>query len=92
MFRIVRINGDETVRIVLDERLDIKTSYNLKTSDDPKTLSGLQGSTAKEALNNWYEENLKEYDEFFAQSTFCSDSNFINESVDGKRSNTYQRI
>ncbi len=92
MFRIVRINGDETVRIVLDERLDIKTSYNLKTSDDPKTLSGLQESTAKEALNNWYEENLKEYDEFFAQSTFCSDSNFINESVDGKRSNTYQRI
>ena len=92
MFRVVRINGDETVRAVLDEKIELKTAYNLNTSDNPKTLSGLETSTVNTTLNNWLEENLKEYDEFLAASTFCSDSDFINESVDGKRSSTYQRI
>ena len=33
MFRIVRINGDETVRVVLDEKLELKTPYNLNENE-----------------------------------------------------------
>ena len=61
MFRIVRINGDETVRLVLDEKIDIKTPYNLNENEDRKVLSGLQDSTVNAALNKWMEDNLADY-------------------------------
>ena len=92
MFRIVRINGDETVRVVLDEPIDIKTPYNLNESEDRKLLSGLTGSTVNAVLNKWMEDNLIDYQDYFAEGKFCTDSEFINESIDGKKSNSYQRI
>ncbi len=92
MFRIVRINGDETVRVVLDEKLDIRTAYNLNEAEDRKTLSALSDSTVSATLNNWVADNLAEYQDYFAAGSFCTDSDFINESVDGKKSNIYQRI
>ena len=92
MFRIVRINGDETVRVVLDEKLELKTPYNLNENEDRKVLSALQNSTVSESLNKWMEENLGDYKDYFAEGSFCSDSEFINEAIDGKKSNTYQRI
>ena len=92
MFRIVRINGDETVRVVLDEKLEVKTPYNLNEAEDRKVLSTLSDSTVNTALHTWYEGNLIAYNDYLAEGSFCTDSEFINDSIDGKKSNTYQRI
>ena len=95
LYRIVRINGDGTVRIVLDGVLPDTVSYNTNTisgSENVTSLSFLNGSSIINYLNNWYDNNLNEYKEFLTVGDYCIDSTFNHEINGIVYSSMYERI
>jgi len=71
-WRIVRINGDGTVRLVLDGVTDVISSYY---SSENKIFS-YEESEMNIYLENWLQENLEDFIDYIANSKFCSDINF----------------
>ena len=91
VWRIVRINGDGTIRLIYDgaDIVDNDTKhitsiamsmYN-EYDNDIKYVgytyedNGIQvDSTIKDAVDTWYETNLKtNYEKYIADSVFCND-------------------
>lgn len=69
-FKIVRINGDGTVRLVLDGQTeDLKKYYE---SHEKFTY---KESTLYTYLSAWVVENLKGYTSFLANHKYCNDNN-----------------
>jgi len=100
IFRIIRINGDGTVRLILNEGIG-STTFN-STSNVQKNSgytfdrnSTEQNSKIKQYLENWYngtgefvgnDDPLINYDTYIASTNFCNDtSTYIPEN----NTNTY---
>lgn len=69
-WRIVRINGDGTVRIILDDI--ISESANYKNEESESFL--YQDSYINTSLENWYQENLRNYTSNIATTYYCNDT------------------
>ena len=94
-FRVVRINGDETVRVVLDGVIEKPEKYNTKELEENgkiEFMARLDNTSLKDYLNNWLKDNLGDYDKYLANGKFCTDINFSNNINDIKYSSTYERI
>lgn len=83
-WRIIRINGDDTIRLILNDTLD-EIAFNEVNNDSIyagftfKENEILKSSTIKDYLDNWYNTNIKQYDTYVAISNFCNDANnYIN--------------
>ena len=74
IFRIVRINGDGTIRLVLNESI-ATTSYSTTngTTDGAKYMN----SNAKTILDEWY-KSIDDISNYTTQSKFCNDINMDN--------------
>ena len=95
MFRIVRINGDGTVRLVLDNVLDKQYVYNSKLQTDLKeneSLAVLNNSSLMNILLDWLNTNLKDYSSFITEGDFCTDTTFNYTLNNNNYSKTYERI
>ena len=68
MWRIVKINGNNTVKIVLDGTTDSLSTYYDEVSNNFFTY---QNSGIKKYLESWYQENLSQYDKYIASSKAC---------------------
>ena len=68
-WRIVRINGDGTVRMILDDI--ISESANYKNEESESFL--YQDSYISTALDNWHQENLRNYTNYIATTNYCND-------------------
>ena len=78
-WRIVRINGDETVRIVLDGiSSNVSNFYKDGTSDYTFDTSEM-----KTNLDVWYQDNLSNYENLISSNHFCNDSTYLNDSMQG---------
>lgn len=78
-FRVVRINGDGTVRIVLDNVIDTQYAYNTNPLGENMTLgslASLQNATLSNNLIEWFNNNLKEYENYVVPGNFCTDVEF----------------
>ena len=93
MFRIVRINGDGSVRLVLDGVIEgeYKFVQNLN-SKDYLSNSILTKSSLYSILDEWYNDNLVNYDSYIKNSNFCYDTNYYLESEGENYTNSYNRI
>lgn len=69
LFRIVRINGDGSIRVVLDNEIPESVYYE---SED-KTDISFNNSKIYNSLKEWYQQNLITYDDYLSESKFCSD-------------------
>lgn len=92
MFRIVRINGDGTVRLVLNDVLSMEYPYNSKTVADPTQLAILNDSSIINVLNEWADDKLKDYSAYLALGDYCTDSGFTYSFNNINYSRTYERI
>lgn len=95
IFRIVRINGDSTVRLVLNDVLPNQYAYNTNTiseGGDVSSLTLLGSSTVLNELNTWFDSNFSNYSEYFSVGDYCTDSSFVFELNGIKYSTTYERI
>ena len=77
MWRIVRINGNGTVKLILDGSISNQTAaYNLnqdKTLSDYLPLGNYENSNLSLVLNNWYNLNLYNYDTIISNTKYCLD-------------------
>lgn len=74
-WRIVRINGDGSIRLVLDKAIDLSSIYTSNISDYSYKVSEI-----KTALDNWYQANLESYSNFITVGKFCNDSELVENS------------
>lgn len=80
IWRIVRINGDGTVRLVLNETIDTLSTYNTEETSFKETA-------LYDSLETFYENNLSYYEKNIANSKFCSET-----SITDNKYNAYTRI
>lgn len=71
-FKIVRINGDGSVRLILDDTIKLSkysstNNYAFEKSDIYKTLT------------EWLETNFKEYTKYLTTKLYCNDNNEDND-------------
>lgn len=66
-WKIVKINGDGSIKLVLDNIVDEISKYY---SENYSFLN----SAIFEKLNNWYTNNLNDYSDYIAYYKFCNDT------------------
>lgn len=85
LWQIVRINGDQTVRLKALENVSVNsvnsayTYYNshICTKDNPCTAyEAGTSSPQKIALENWFNTYLNSYKSYIALARFCNDTTF----------------
>lgn len=72
LWRIVRINSDSTVTLVLDNLLEEETTFFEENENESTEFTN---SDISKALNNWYDVNLTEFDSYIASAKYCTDDN-----------------
>jgi hypothetical protein len=93
-YRIVRINGDSTVRIVLDESVR-REAYNtnpLAAGATNESLLDINNASIKLALNEWYNAYINEYDKFIEEGKYCIEKEFNNMINNYTYTSVYDRI
>lgn len=94
-FRVVRINGDGSVRLVLDDALETQLAYNENTLTDEssvESLAILSTSSLKAELDKWLQKNLSEFSHIIVEGKYCTDLDFTNQMNELTYSSTYARI
>lgn len=93
LWRIVRVNGDESIRLILEG--DIGSS-NWNDSDNLNTSTEYTYSNSKKELDNWYTKKLKNvsnYDKLIVESIFCNDTTISSKySYLDLSNNSYNRL
>ncbi len=81
-WKILRINGNGNIRLILDNTIN-SNYYNNNLSADPISLVNYENSNIKTILETWYQQNLKNYDQFISEDNYCNDLSVIenNESI-----------
>lgn len=95
-WRIVRINGDSSIRLILDNVLESDYAFNTNVLDsnrnDYYSLGNYSDATISLVLKEWYETNISNYSKNVVESKFCSDIMLGKEETDIAYSNNYIRI
>lgn len=75
LWRIVKINEDGTIKLILNDYLGEKSNYY--NSDDGKSIEerlDFSKSNVEHVLNSWYQNNLNSYEKYLATIKYCVDS------------------
>lgn len=96
MWRIVRINGDGTIRLILNDSINDPVAFNTKTiaegRNDYYTLADITDSSISSVLKKWYSSNLTSFNGSISESKFCSDTTIGKEDTSISYFNSYIRI
>ncbi len=91
-WRIIRINGNGSVRMILSDSIEDAAYNTISTEEKYEGYTYKNGdeensSNAKIILDKWYKENItdKDFDKYVATEYFCNDSSVFNE--EGSRIN-----
>lgn len=87
LWRIVRINGDGTVRLVLNSAVEELSSYH----NEVGKIEEYEKTEVNKNLQAYYENYLKSYDNFIANTKFCEDDSSTEKDGD-KIYNAYTRL
>ena len=68
MWRIVRINGNNTIKVILDSTTGDLVEYYVDKNNE---YYKYPNSNIKTYLNNWYNENLKMYEKYIYTGKLC---------------------
>ena len=87
IWRIIRINEDESIRLIKQENIG-ESAFNENNNDNAYvgymygtagsttydiTHTNVNSSTIKTVIDKWYEDNLKNYNGYLADAGFCGD-------------------
>ena len=101
LWRIVRVNGDGTIRLIADGAIG-NSKFNEDYDDEkyvgytydnssPNVQDGTN-STIKTYLENWYTENMSEYDNLIASTRYCNNTMVSNTSENSIFYDAYDRL
>ena len=93
-FKILRINGDSSIRLILSDALDSNYAYNNDNSEveDYTDKLKLENASIKDVLDKWLNANFSNYTKYISNSTFCEDLNVYKEENYTIYLNTYNRL
>ena len=93
-WKIVRINGDSTVRLIMNNALDNQVAYNDDVEETDNYISKLEfdNSKIKSELNSFILSNLQESTKYIVESTFCEDTSVFKDEDDIIYLNPYNRV
>ncbi len=77
-WRIVKINSDGSVKLILDDYAD--ATANFYDTDGTKSLEEKLNITSNqmyEFLNEWYQENIKSYEHSLISNKYCVDDSIF---------------
>jgi len=74
MWRIVRINGNNTIRVVLDGTTDDLIDYYQNNAAN--AYFSYNNSSVKNYLSNWYNEKLRPYDKYISTTKSCDNISY----------------
>ena len=76
LWRVVRINPDKSVKLVLDSTLDSMESFN---DEEQVGNESFEESHLYSLLQDFYNIHLQEYDRYIASTPYCFDNSVLNE-------------
>ncbi|MBR1748834.1 MAG: hypothetical protein IJ743_03460 [Bacilli bacterium] len=76
LWRVVRINPDKSVKLVLDSTLDSMESFN---DEEQVGNESFEESHHYSLLQDFYNIHLQEYDRYIASTPYCFDNSVLNE-------------
>ena len=86
IWRIIRVNEDGTIRMILSTN----AGNNKYTSDTSINKMRYNESDIKKSLDSWYNSNLKTNESSIANSTFCDEFKVANSSSDNYKSSAQE--
>ncbi len=86
LWRIIRINGDGTVRLILEDALNELSSYSSK-----ENFENYENSDIYEKINSFYTSYLKNNENYIANTKFCQENENISNG-NNKTYNAYTRL
>ena len=69
IWRVVRINGNGTIRLITNNDID-KISFDEKDKSNKSYKNNIE-----DIINKWYEDNLIEYGDLLSNEVFCINNN-----------------
>lgn len=73
-WRIVKINSDGSVKLILNNYIDDKANYyNADNAGSIDSKMKFTDSNINNALKTWYQTNLNGYEKYIANSKYCVD-------------------
>ena len=93
-WKIVRINGDSTIRLISVTPLDSQIAYNddSEVTEDYASKLEYKNSKVKEQLDSFLSSNLQENAKYIVESTFCEDTAVYTEENDTTILGSYNRV
>ena len=70
-WRIVRINEDGSIRIVLQSTINSGTDYQFNSSSSSYDKLYYSNSTLKSNVESWYNDKIKAYDKYVVYGDYC---------------------
>ena len=88
MWRIIRVNGNGSIRLILDSDIPGSSMYDSTlTTNRLQHLKILNNLIVYNALEKFYDENLKKYDDYISSEKYCIDVTY-----EGDNLSNYYRI
>ena len=87
-WRIIRINEDGTVRMILDGAID-NNNYKYSENSSSFIYSYYSNSSIKGVIENWYSNNLSGYTNYISSQIFCEQAKVCNYSYDDSVNDQY---
>ena len=73
-WRIVKINGDGSIKLVLNNYLDNTANFYGSEEKSIEDKLDFAQSNINKTLENWYQENIKEYEKDLISHKYCIDT------------------
>ena len=87
-WRIIRINEDGTVRMIMTEGINDNTGYAYVNDNADNYLSSYYtNSDAKKELDSWYNNKLINYDAYISQEEYCEAAKVRNDTYHSEKLN-----
>ena len=93
-YKILKINGDNSIRLILDGAAQNQVAYNEDVSfkEDYTEKLLYDNSKIKTFLENFLSTSLNDYSKYIIESSFCEDVNIYKEMDGTSYLNNYKRI
>jgi hypothetical protein len=93
-WRILRINGNSSIRLISQNPIDDTYAYNSNTemTDDYTAKLIFDNTDLKTKLNSWLSSNISDNIKYIVNTTFCNDINVYKEENEVEYLNTYDRL